>query len=173
MDADRFLPVGVFTHLGGSVGVHAGLRTGDHAVGVDGAQAFQRALHAVGEGFVGEVLVGEQRVAAVGGNLDRIQDGAEGRFGNHGGVGVPVLADDFLVAGFAADIDDLGVGADPFVVGVDEDFTEAAGEGFVLFAVQGLVAKEDHAVVEQGLADFGDGCVGEVLREVDAADLGA
>ena len=61
----------------------------------------------------------------------------------------------------------------PRVVRVDEDLAEAAGEGLVLLGVDLLVAEEDHAVLVERLADFGDDAVVEILGDIDAADLGA
>jgi len=55
---------------------------------------------------------------------------------------VPVFADNFLVAGFAADIEDFRIRADAVVVRVDEDVAEAARESLVLLGIDGLVAKE-------------------------------
>ena len=121
-------------------------------------------LHAVGQRLVGEILVGEQRVAAVGRHLDAVEDGAHRRLGHHGGVGVPLLADDLLVAGLARDLDDLGVGLHALVVGMDEDLAEAAREGLVALGIELLVAEEDDAVVEQRLADVADGGLVEILR---------
>ena len=56
---------------------------------------------------------------------------------------------------------------------MDEDLAEAAREGLVALGVELLVAEEDHAVVEQGLADVADGGVVEILRHVDAGNLRA
>ena len=50
---------------------------------------------------------------------------------------------------------------------------DAAGEGEELVGAELLVAEEHDEVLEPGAADLGDGLVGEVGREVDAADLGA
>ena len=86
---------------------------------------------------------------------------------------MPILADDLLVAGLARDHDDLGIGLRALVVGVDEDLAEAAREGLVARHVQLLVAEEDDAVVEQGLADVADGTLVEVRADVDIVDLGA
>ena len=54
-----------------------------------------------------------------------------------------------------------------------EDFAEAPGQPLVLLGVERLVAEEDHAVIEQGLADLRDRRVVEVGAEVDARELGA
>ena len=86
---------------------------------------------------------------------------------------MPILADDLLVAGLARDHDDLGIGLRALVVGVDEDLAEAAREGLVARHVELLVAEEDDAVVEQGLADVADGALVEVRADVDIVDLGA
>jgi hypothetical protein len=86
---------------------------------------------------------------------------------------VPVLADDPLVAGLARDLHDLGIGLHALVVGMDEDLAEAAREDLVALGIELLVAEEDDAVVEQGLADVADGGVIEVLADIDIVDLGA
>ena len=79
----------------------------------------------------------------------------------------------FLSPGSRAICDDLGIGLRALVVGVDEDLAEAAREGLVALGVELLVAEEDHAVVEQRLADVADGAVVELLADVDVVDLGA
>ena len=50
---------------------------------------------------------------------------------------------------------------------------EAAAEGDVLLRSEALAAKENHAVLDQRLADFAEYAVVEFLRQVDAGDLGA
>jgi hypothetical protein len=172
MDADRFAPVGVLAHLGRSLRIHRGLWTGDHAVRVYGAQAFECALQSIGQGFIRKILVGEQRVPAVGRHVDGVENSAHRWLRDHGGVGVPAFADNLLVAGFASDIDDLGVGADTVVVGVDEDLAEAPGERLVPVDAELLVAKEDYAVVEERLTDLTDRCIVKVLRDINTADFG-
>ena len=46
------------------------------------------------------------------------------------------------------------------------------GEGLVAFAIKHLVTKKNDTVVEQGLANVGDGGLVEVLADVDIVDLG-
>ena len=117
--------------------------------------------------------MGEAGVAAIGRHLDRIEDRAHRRRRDHRRVGVPILADNVLVAGFAPDHDDLVVLLHAPVVRVDEDLAEAAGECLVLFGVELLVAKEHDAVLVERPADFGDRRVVDVVADPDAADFGA
>ena len=49
---------------------------------------------------------------------------------------------------------------------------ETPGEGQVLFGRQGLVAKEDHQVLEEGAVDRGPVAVVQGPAQVDAGDLG-
>ena len=95
-------------------------------------------------------------VAAIGRHLDRVEDRAHRRRRDHRRVGMPVLADNVLVAGLAPDHDDLVVLLHALVVRMDEDLAEAARECLVLFGVELLVAKEHDAVLVERLADFGD-----------------
>jgi hypothetical protein len=70
---------------------------------VDGDQAVEHALHAVGERLVGEIRVGEQRIAALGRHLAGNQHGAHRRLLEIGGVGVPHTAE---VALLVLELDD-------------------------------------------------------------------
>lgn len=76
----------------------------DHAVGMDGPQTLERALLAAGQGVLREMLIGERRIPAMERHIDGVENRAHGRFRRHGGIGMPVLADNFLVAGRAPDI---------------------------------------------------------------------
>ena len=173
MRRDRLFPICVLAHFRRAERVLIGLRSGDLAVRVQGAQARQQFLHAVREGLVGEVLVGEDGVAAERRHVEGVENGAHRRLGHHRRIGVPFLADDFLVAGFSPDLHDLGIGLRALVVGVDENLAEPARERFVLGYVQRLIAKEDHAMIEQRAANVADRAVVEGLRNVDAVHLGS
>ena len=172
MDALGRPPDRILAHADGASGVQPGLRTCDADVAVDDAKAGQHRLHAVGEAFVGEVLIGEQRVAAIGRHVERIEDGAHRRLRHHRRVGVPLFADDPLVARLAHDADDLGVAFAGIEIGMDEDIAEAAGEGLVAGIVDLLAAKEDHQMLEQRASDFGDRRLVEAGADIQAADLG-
>ena len=56
---------------------------------------------------------------------------------------------------------------------MDLELPEAAGEGHVLVAAEGLVAEEQHLVVGEGAGQVGDDLVVEVGGQVDVADLAA
>jgi hypothetical protein len=148
------------------------LGPGHLAVTVDGPQALQQALHAVGQRFVGEVLAGEERVAAIGRYVDGVEDGSHRGLRHHRGVRVPLFPHDAQVPGLAANLDDLRIGDDGRVVGVHEDVAEAARERLVLGGVELLVAEEDDAVIEEGAPDGRHARVGEIGAQVDAVDLG-
>jgi len=57
--------------------------------------------------------------------------------------------------------------------GVFDRFAEAFGQRHLLRRGHRLVAEEDNQVFQPGLPDFGDFRVGQVLREIDAADFRA
>ena len=61
----------------------------------------------------------------------------------------------------------------PLDVGILDDLAEAAREAQQRRGRELLVAKEDHDVLEQRLAQGGDSRVVERRREIDPADLGA
>ena len=70
--------------------------------------------------------------------------------------------------------DQLGVRAVVLEERVDLELPEAAGEADVPLGRQlGLVAEEDHLVLEQGPSDLGDDLVGQVRSELHPAQLGA
>ena len=50
---------------------------------------------------------------------------------------------------------------------------EPLGERDLPAVVQALAAQEDHLVVQEGLADVTDLLVGELVAEIDTADLGS
>src|SRR5262245_37338652 len=56
---------------------------------------------------------------------------------------------------------------------MDGDLAEAAGERLVLGDIERLVAEEDDAMLVERVADLGHRAVVEILRDVDAGDLGA
>src|SRR5258708_3416349 len=66
MDADGLAPGVVLAHLGRALGVHAGLRARDLAVGVHRPHGPEHRLHAVAERVIGGVLACEHGVAAIG-----------------------------------------------------------------------------------------------------------
>ena len=59
-----------------------------------------------------------------------------------------------------------------FDIRVDIECPEAAGKGFVGVRAQAvLIAEEDDVMVEEGLLDPGEGFIGNVRRQINAADL--
>jgi hypothetical protein len=79
MHAARLAPVRAVAVPGRAALVLPGLRAGHHDVAVHGAEPAQHPLHAVRQRVVGEVLVGEHGVAAIGRNIDAVEDGAHRR----------------------------------------------------------------------------------------------
>ena len=134
----------------------------------------EQLLHGRRERLVGEVLVGEHGVAAIGRHVDAVEDRAHRRLGDHGRVGVPVLADIGRVARLAADHHDFrDLSMTVAKLGWRKIVAEAAGEGLVLRDVDLLVAEEHDAVLVQRVADLADRAVVEILRDIDAEDLRA
>ena len=151
----RLHPVGAGARFGAALGValrRAGARR--HAVGLYRLEPFQHRLHPVRKGLIGEVLVGEQRVAAERRHVQGDQDGAHRRFRDHYRVGVPVLADDACVARIADDGHDVGIVGDQ--ERVLEDIAESSRQALMRIGVEILVAEEDDAMVEQGAPDRAD-----------------
>ena len=158
--------------LVGNAEVGIGAAIGVLAV-MDRGEAFQVALHPIGQRLIGRVHRGEQRVAAARRALADIQDAAHRRFHVAGHVAVPAFT----------------VGARRVLVGVDDhqfrmarlvrrggmdvQLAEAATEVEVLLVADVLVAEEDHQVLRQRAMDFLERLVAERLREIDAADLRA
>src|SRR4051794_39804872 len=68
---------------------------------------------------------------------------------------------------------DLREAVEPLHERVIDRLAEAAGRMQKLLRRQRLAAKEHHAVFEPGSADGCDGRVTEILRKIDAEDLGA
>ena len=87
----------------------------------------------IGERLVGEVLVGEERVAATGRVHDHLQDRRHGRRGAEGDVGVPELGP----AADGVEHDDLGMVVVALRdVGVDLGRAETATERDVRVGVE-------------------------------------
>jgi hypothetical protein len=140
---------------------------------MNGTQAAERPLQTVGERLVGEVHVGEQRVAAFLGHFAREQDRAHGGFGVVAVVGVPAAADVGLLLLLLAHLGDFRIARRRHEELVDVDRSPAARERDVLLGRQLLVAKEDHAFVVEDAAKLVPLVIAEVLRQIDAEHFGA
>ena len=108
----------------------------------------------VGQALVGEVLVGEQRVAAGGRHFLRVQHRAHGRAGREHLVGVPGSAEILLVGGAFDDRQDFRIVRHALHERMQVDIPPAAGKRQLLGRRQVLVADRDHQIVEQSGADF-------------------
>jgi hypothetical protein len=121
---------------------------------------------------VGQILVGEQRVAAVGWHLEGEEHAAHGRLRQIRRVRVPhtpeVVA---LVLEFHDGGDQRRLGK-PGQIRVLHRFAETPGEGHLVLGSRLLVAQEDDEVVQKRLAHLPDDLLIEIARHVDADDLG-
>ncbi len=151
--------------------VLAGLRHVRLGRGRDPDQAVQHPPHARRQGLVGEVHVGEERVAAVGRDLAGEQDGAHRRLLQVGGVGVPDAAEIHRLVLALQHLDDLGMAGQPLDERILDRPAEGAGEGEELVGRQVLVAEEDHEMVEQRLPHRARGLRVEPAAEVEAGNL--
>src|SRR5580704_15157058 len=130
-------------------------------------------LHAVRQRVIGEVLAGKHRIAANRRHLASIEHRAQGRSLEIADIGVPAAAEIARLVFLLTDFEDLLVVGHTLDEFMDLQLAEAAAEGEVLVGGQVLVAEEDHLVVGERVADFADRRVIELLRQVDAGDLGA
>ena len=133
-----------------------------------------------GQGFVGEVLVGEIRGAAPRRVFQRIEDRAFRRDRLELQVAVPDVArvDHADVAAVRVDVIrqheyfrvvPKGVSR----VVVDDDATEAPGKGDLVFRREALLPEAQHLMGEKRLVDFGEGFVVHRLRQVEPDDFRA
>ena len=163
--AAGFAPGAVGPHRGRPFAArHRRVGAGHFAVAVDAFQPGEQGFHALGQPFVGEILIGEQGVAAIGRHVEGVEQGAHRRFGHHGGVGVPFLADDLGVAGIAGDRHHLRVMVAGVEIGMDENIAKGAGQALVSGDVELLVAEKDHTMVQKRGADFRDYRIGQRHR---------
>src|ERR1700730_2374522 len=137
-------------------------------------QISEHPLHALGQRVVGQVHVGEQRIAAEGGNFASIEDRAQRRLFEIGHVRVPGAAK--VAAGFVLlfpDLEDFRVIRHCGNKVMDVEIAKTAAECQMLFRSEVLVAEKYHLMVEEGPADFRDDRVVERSCEIDPRDLGA
>jgi hypothetical protein len=130
-------------------------------------------LKAVRQRLVGEIHVGEQRVAAARRRLARDQHGRHRRLVEVGGVGVPQPAEiDLLVL----ELDhrrDLRKAIEALHERIFDRFAEAARKLEELRGASVWSRKEHHEMLEPGGADRRDGLVAQVVREVEPKNLRA
>ena len=148
-----------------------GLRIADLRAG-EAPEPGKRRLHAVRERVIGELGVGEQRVAAVRRRLDGVEQGAERRLLQIGGVGMPEAAEIEGLLRLLDDRDHLRAFLQPGDEGIAVAGAEARGEIALPGRRQVLAAEEDHPVFEEGAADFRETVVGNRRGEVHAPDFG-
>ncbi|MEA3220990.1 MAG: hypothetical protein OZX49_02105 [Immundisolibacter sp.] len=148
-------------------------RLGDIGLGraVDGAQTVQHPAQTVRQRLVGQVHVGEQRVAPDRRQLARQQHGGDGRRFQIGRVRVPEATEiDPLVRQFDHRHDQR-VAVQAAQHGVLDRLGDAPGKRQVLFGSQMLVAKEQHQVLQPGVAYLGQDRVRQFMAQVHSADL--
>jgi hypothetical protein len=127
----------------------------------------------------GRVLVGEQRVAADGRQLLRVQHRAQARRFLVRQVGMPQVAgvaqaDRLAVFADVRNDQHLGLfGQLELAQHVDLQGAEAAAERHLLGGRDALVAEHQHVIIEMGAVDAREIGVAERLRQVEAHDLGA
>ena len=138
-----------------------------------GVEPIQHLLHGARQRLVGQVLVGEQRVAAIGWHVDAVEDGAHRRLGAQRGVGVPGLPEIRRIARRAPHHHHLRVGAPVLQQRMHEEVAEAASERLVSGRVELLVAEEHDAMRVQRVADLADHGLVEVTGDIDTEDLRA
>ena len=130
---------------------HIGLRGRIHR-----DEAVEHALHALGERLVGEIHVGEQRVAAARRRLARDQHRRHGRAFEIGRIRVPEPAEiDLLVL----ELDhgrDLRKSVEPLHEWIFDRLAEASCDTQEFLRRQRLAAKEHHAVLQPRGADRSD-----------------
>ena len=140
---------------------------------MDRGHAVEHRPHAVRQALVGEVLVGEQRVAAKFRHLLRVQHRSKRRALEITHIGVPAAAEIARLLGFLADFEDLGISRHRLDEFVDLQRPKAAAEIELLLRGQVLVVKEDDEVIEQRRADLADHRIRERAGEIDPGDFGA
>ncbi len=145
------------------------------ACAVDPGESAQGRLQTARQRLEREVLVGEERVASVRGNLEGVQDRAHRGLGQEREVGVPDAAEGeaLRLAGLPDHGDDLGVVGDRLDERDRAVGPEPAGERGLSRGIELLVPEEDHLVVEDRPPDLGHGLVVETGREIDTGDHGA
>ena len=126
---------------------------GNRAV-VDRRQPVQEHLDGVGQQFVGQVHVGEQRIAAARlRRLGHVQHGPEGWDGVAGDVGMPAVAGRVRRLRRGLHRENLRVAPVLVLHRVHVQATEAASESLVLVAVQMLVPEHQDLPVEPRIVD--------------------
>ncbi len=140
--------------------------------GVDRLEVLQHATHALGEGFVGDVHVGPERIAAVGRRLERVEQRSRGRLRKEAEIGMPGIAEgaDLPLLGLFQDGDDVWVFLQMRDIGHAQHGTEAARQGHLVLRAETLVAEEEDEVIGESAADLLERRIVE-SGEVDAGDF--
>jgi len=136
---------------------------------VAGDAPFDAVLDPQGETVVGRSHVGEECVAADGGNLEHPQHRAHSRLHEVRKVRVPHVLEPGRV-GTAGHVLHLGVVDHVRNSGMHQYFAEPAGERHVLFGRDVLIAEEQHFPVQQRSTEKADLLIGQVVREIGALD---
>ena len=148
-------------------------------VPVLGLQSFDFALEVIGQRIPRRVLVGEQRVAALGRQLLRMEHRAQARRLFIGQVGMPEVAgvaqpDRLAVLLDIRDDEHLGlVGQLEIAQHVDLQGAEVAAEVHLLRGRDVLVAKHQHVIIEVRAVQPRKIGRGQRQRQVEADDFGA
>ena len=147
-------------------------------VRVLGTQRRNGGLQRIGQGLIGGVLVGKQRVAALRGQLLRMQHRPQAGFVHIRQVGVPEMArvaqaNRRTVLFDVGDDQDLGMARKLKILEhMDLQRAEPAAEVHLLLRCDALVAEHQYVVVQMGAVDTGKvGCV-ERQRQIQPQHLG-
>ena len=141
--------------------------------GMDGVQSLERTPQARRQGLERRRLAGEQGVAAELGCFHGIEDRADGGPFQKTHVGVPAAAEVDPVLRLLDHLHHrrmLGHASD---VRMDIQRTEPRAERRLALRRQRLVTKEDHLMIDQRPADCRDGCVRQILAQINAGELRA
>src|SRR5260221_7830237 len=166
--------VGALNLHAADIAVPAGPSAGAlEARAVDAGEATEQGAHTVGQRLVSQVLVGEERVAAMARRLLGIEQRAERRAAQIGRVGVPGIAEILGLMRLLDDLEDLRMAVETPDEGVVARLAEAASDCHEVVERECLVAEDDDEMVEEGAMDFRARLVDLLAREVDPRDLGA
>src|SRR4051812_27667373 len=107
-----------------------------------GNQTIQASLHCLRKGLIGQVLIGEQCVPAIRGNLYPIQDRTQWGLAVDRSIGMPMIAGHALVARQAPDLYHRWI-ITRDEIRVDVEFSELPREALMLFDAKGLITEKD------------------------------
>ena len=146
----------------------------DVGTGVERAQSLDQPPDRLRQRLVGEIHVGERRIAADRRRLVQVEDRAHRRLGLARHVGVPDFAGRHLGLLIGMDDSDLGMALDLGPGrGMDQELAEQPAECLVLLDAHLLIAEEDHLMRHQRIVQFAHLAVRQRTGEIDAGDFRA